>query len=196
MRSPNQATAQKPLFIVNFPKWWKTEKFNIILMFSDIWNGWQIYCSPSVKLKKNTQFITCYPAMPMNSLFSWKFFYSFPVCANAKFSQCFATNYWRLMSWKHDICRLFSCSTKTLVYSLFSWTFFYSFPERANAAFSKRFPTELSTVNAMKRWCLLIVFLLHENASVQLFSWTFFYSFPKRANAAFSKCFPHLRRLS
>ena len=160
----------------------------------------------------------------MNSLFSWKFFYSFPVCANAKFSQCFATNYWRLMSWKHDICRLFSCSTKTLVYSLFSWTFFYSFPERANAAFSKRFPTELSTVNAMKRWCLLIVFTvffsLHCFATnywrlmswkhdicrlfscstktlvYSLFSWTFFYSFPKRANAAFSKCFPHLRQLS
>ena len=30
-------TAQKPSFTVNFPKWWKTEKFNITPTFSDIW---------------------------------------------------------------------------------------------------------------------------------------------------------------
>ena len=29
--------AQKPSFTVNFPKWWKTEKFNITLTFSDTW---------------------------------------------------------------------------------------------------------------------------------------------------------------
>ena len=95
------------------------------------------------------------------------------------------------MQWKHDVCWLFSCSTKTLVYSLFSWPFFYSFPKRANVAFSKCFHTESRTVKAMKTCCSSIVFLLHGNGSKQLtlFTRMFFCSFRERTSAEFSKCF-------
>ena len=125
--------------------------------------------------------------MPMNSLFSWKFFYSYPERANAAFSKHFPQNYQWWMPWKNDVCRLFSCFTKTLVYTLFSWTFFYSFLERANPAFFKRFPTDSLTADAIKTWCLSIVFLLHENASVYLVFLNVFYSFAVRTNATFSK---------
>ena len=105
-------------------------------------NWWQICCSPSVKRKKNTKFITCYPA-PGKCQWIACFLESFSVvflCARTlHFPRVFPQNYWRLMSWKHDICLLFSCSTKTLVQSLFPWTFFHSFPKSANATFSQYF---------------------------------------------------------
>ena len=87
-------TAQKPLFIFSFPKWWKTEKFDIISMFSDIW---KLMANLLFTLSKTQEkhevhhMLPCTRKMPMNSLFSWKFFCSFPVCANASFSTCFPT---------------------------------------------------------------------------------------------------------
>ena len=87
-------TAQKPLFIVSFPKWWKTEKFDIILMFSDIWKRMANLLFTLGKTQEKHEvhhMLPCTRKMPMNSLFSWKFFCSFPVCANASFSTCFPT---------------------------------------------------------------------------------------------------------
>ena len=87
-------TAQKPLFIVSFPKWWKTEKFDIILMFSDIWKRMANLPFTLGKTQEKHEvhhMLPCTRKMPMNSLFSWKFFCSFPVCANASFSTCFPT---------------------------------------------------------------------------------------------------------
>ena len=87
-------TAQKPLFIVSFPKWWKTEKFDIILMFSDIWKrmaNWPFTLGKTQEKHEVHHMLPCTRKMPMNSLFSWKFFCSFPVCANASFSTCFPT---------------------------------------------------------------------------------------------------------
>ena len=86
--------AQKPLFIVSFPKWWKTEKFDIILMFSDIWKRMANLLFTLGKTQEKHEvhhMLPCTRKMPMNSLFSWKFFCSFPVCANASFSTCFPT---------------------------------------------------------------------------------------------------------
>ena len=128
--------------------------------------------------------------MTMNSLFSWMFFCGFPERANTAFSKRFPTEL-RWMPWKHDVRRLFSCSTKTLVYSFFSWTFFNSLPEPRESRISKRFHTELLMhimVNG-KKTCSSTIFLLHETLVNSLFSGTFACCSPTRPNDAFSKCF-------
>ena len=43
-------TAQKPSFPVNFPKWYKTQKFNTLLKFSDIWKRMADSLSTPVKI--------------------------------------------------------------------------------------------------------------------------------------------------
>ena len=142
------------------------------------------------KTQENTKFIACYPApgkCQWIACFLESFSIVIPSARTLHFPSIFPQNYQWWMPWKNDVCRLFSCFTKTLVYTLFSWTFFYSFPELANHAFFKRFPTDSLTANAIKTWCLSIVFLLHENASVYLVFLNVFYSFPVRTNAAFSK---------
>ena len=88
-------TAQNPSFIVNFPKWWKTEKFNIILTFSDIWTRMAnllFTLSKTQEKREVYRMLPCTSKMPMNHLFSSKFFYSFPVHPNAAFSMCFPTD--------------------------------------------------------------------------------------------------------
>ena len=148
-----------------------TEKFNVLLTFSDIRKRMANLLFTLGKLKENTKFIACYRApgkCQRIACFPECFSIVFQCGRTLHFPSVFPQNYLRWMSWKHGVRRLFSYSTKTLVYSLFSCTFFYSFPKCESAAFSKRFPTELLTVNAMKTCCSSIVFLLHENASVQL----------------------------
>ena len=142
------------------------------------------------KTQENTKFIACYPApgkCQWIACFLESFSIVIPSARTLHFPSIFPQNYQWWMPWKNDVCRLFSCFTKTLVYTLFSWTFFYSFLERANPAFFKRFPTDSLTANAIKTWCLSIVFLLHENASVYLVFLNVFYSFAVRTNATFSK---------
>ena len=89
-------TAQNPSFIVNFPKWWKTEKFNIILTFMISEQGWQIYCSPSVKLKKNAKFIACYHSLgkcQWITCFLESFSIVFPCTRTLHFPCVFPQNY-------------------------------------------------------------------------------------------------------
>ena len=115
-------TAQKPSFTVNFPKWWKTEKFNITPTFSDIWKRMvnSLFTLSKTQEKHEVhRTLSCTRKMPMNSLFSWKFFYSFPVRANTAFSNRFHTELLTAKATKTWTVRLlFSCSMETEVHSL------------------------------------------------------------------------------
>ena len=87
-------TAKKHAFTVNFPKWWMTEKFNIKLTFSDIWKraaNSQLTLSKTQEKHEVHRKLSSTRKIPMNSLFTWTFFYSFPVRANAAFSKRFPT---------------------------------------------------------------------------------------------------------
>ena len=97
-RSPRateiRSTAQKPSFTVNFPKWWKTEKLNTILTFSDISKRMVNLLFTLSKTQEKHEVHRILPRtrkIPMNSLFSWKVFYSFPERANAAICKRFPT---------------------------------------------------------------------------------------------------------
>ena len=94
-------TTENPVVTYLSPNWVDSTNFkrcycltDIIPMFSDIW---KLMANLLFTLSKTQEkhevhhMLPCTRKMPMNSLFSWKFFCSFPVCANASFSTCFPT---------------------------------------------------------------------------------------------------------
>ena len=139
-------------------------------------------------------FVDCFPAPRKRwctACFPERYSIVFPSARTLHFPSVFPQSYQRWMQWKDDVCWLFSCSTKTLVYSFFPERFSIVFPSARMLHFSSVSTQNHEQWRPWKRVARPLFFLLYGNGSEQLalFTRMFFCSFRERASAAFSKRF-------